>query len=177
MYERSLHFINLFYRNSLFVYYKVILSFLVSGTNKSLAIVGTAPDNSRKRLLVWNTAIKILHTHVTILKNFYSRQMLSTCLKVWLHSLSFNINSDYNTELSEIWGTQKQKSIPAKTKFWDELAQSFALLFYEIVVRNDMLLSITHYHNISVPIHCFENYEKNTKSNFECHEQGNISVS
>lgn len=68
-------------KHSLFVYYKVILSFLVSGTNKSLAIVGTAPDNSRKRLLVWNTAIKILHTHVTILKNFYSRPMLSTCLK------------------------------------------------------------------------------------------------
>ncbi|XP_063887534.1 Fanconi anemia group D2 protein-like isoform X1 [Scylla paramamosain] len=80
-------------KNSLFVYYKAILSFLVSGTNKSLSIVGSASDDSRKRLLIWNTAIKILHTHVTILKNYYSRQMLSTCLKFARPFLEFFLRS------------------------------------------------------------------------------------
>lgn len=72
-----------FCRNSLIVYYRVIMSFLVSSTTKSLShISSTSSDDNKKRLCVWKTALKVLHTLVTILKDYYSRQMLSTCLKV-----------------------------------------------------------------------------------------------
>ncbi|KAG0727428.1 Fanconi anemia group D2 protein [Chionoecetes opilio] len=55
---------------------------LNNGTNKSLSSINSSSmEDSRKRLLKWNTAIKILHTLVTVLKNYYTKQMLSTCLK------------------------------------------------------------------------------------------------
>lgn len=68
------------------VYYKVIMSFLVSATTKSLShITTTSSDDNKKRLSVWKSSLKILHTLVTILKDYYTRQMLTTCLKVRFH--------------------------------------------------------------------------------------------
>ncbi|MPC33810.1 Fanconi anemia group D2 protein [Portunus trituberculatus] len=80
-------------KNSLFVYHKAVMSFLVSGTSKSLSIVGSTSGDSRERLLVWNMAIKILHIHVTILKDHYSRPMLTTCLKFARPFLQFFLRS------------------------------------------------------------------------------------
>lgn len=69
-------------KNSLMVYYKVIMSFLVSGTTKSLSHISTtSSDDNKKRLSVWKASLKVLHTLVTILKDYYNRQMLTTCLK------------------------------------------------------------------------------------------------
>ena len=77
----------LFNRNSLIVYYKAIMSFMVSGTNKSLSTISSSSSaDNKKRLLVWNTAIKNLHTLVMMLKYYYAKQMLSTCLKVGMES-------------------------------------------------------------------------------------------
>ncbi|KAK8726859.1 hypothetical protein OTU49_010097, partial [Cherax quadricarinatus] len=72
-------------KGTLGIYYRNLLSFLGSGIKKSLTALGSSSNNMQK-LLVWNTAIKIFHTLVMVLKTHNSRQLLIACLK---HARSF----------------------------------------------------------------------------------------
>ncbi|KAK4317245.1 hypothetical protein Pmani_011660 [Petrolisthes manimaculis] len=69
-------------KGTLSIYHRIILSFLVSGTKKSLStLTNTNTEDRYNRLLVWNSAINILHTTVNILKKHNSKSLLASCLK------------------------------------------------------------------------------------------------
>ncbi|KAK3892628.1 hypothetical protein Pcinc_003517 [Petrolisthes cinctipes] len=69
-------------KGTLSIYHRIILSFLVSGTKKSLSsLTNTNTEDRYNRLLVWNSAIKILHTTINILKTHNSKNLLASCLK------------------------------------------------------------------------------------------------
>ncbi|XP_069186232.1 Fanconi anemia group D2 protein isoform X2 [Procambarus clarkii] len=68
-------------KGTLGTYYRSMISFLVSGTKKSLSAISSTSNDNMQRLLVWDTAIKIFHTLIMILKKNNSRHLLSSCLK------------------------------------------------------------------------------------------------
>ncbi|KAG7161845.1 Fanconi anemia group D2 protein-like 2, partial [Homarus americanus] len=69
-------------KGTLGVYFRCMISFLVSSTKQSLSAIGTASaDDKLKCLLVWNTAINIFHTLIIILKKNNTKHLLISCLK------------------------------------------------------------------------------------------------
>ncbi|XP_071548151.1 Fanconi anemia group D2 protein-like isoform X1 [Panulirus ornatus] len=62
-------------------YYHIMISFLVNGTKKSLSSKSSTSGDDMDCLMVWETAIKIFHTLVMILKKSQSRYILGSCLK------------------------------------------------------------------------------------------------
>ncbi|XP_071546112.1 Fanconi anemia group D2 protein homolog isoform X1 [Panulirus ornatus] len=68
-------------RGTLGGYYHIMISFLVSGTKKSLSSKSSTSGDDMDCLMVWETAIKIFHTLVMILKKSQSRYILGSCLK------------------------------------------------------------------------------------------------
>lgn len=51
----------------------------------------------------------------------------------------------------------KRGASPPKQSLEIYALKVLQFLFYHIIISNNKVLSITHYHKISVPVHCFEN--------------------
>ncbi|XP_066963666.1 Fanconi anemia group D2 protein isoform X1 [Macrobrachium rosenbergii] len=69
-------------KGTLGIFYRSMMSFLVTGTKKSLSSLGSASLTDKEKCLeTWSTAIKIFHVLVTMLKTHDSKTLLCPCLK------------------------------------------------------------------------------------------------